>query len=195
MSFINFLKSKTFFKHLLIMIVIIFILSWIATMMLDIYSDHGESIETPDFKGLSIKEAEIRATQSNLIVQVIDSFYKSSKFIGLIIEQTPKPKFKLKKERTIFLTINSTKPDKIKMPDLLGSTYRQAIAIIESYGCNVGNITYVKDETNTVLAQKYKRKTIQPGELIDKGSRIDLVVGKGRNNKKDDEEEEAQNEK
>src|SRR6267378_2926055 len=43
---------------------------------------------------------------------------------------------------------------------------------------------YTRDDEciNCVLEQKIKGTEIKPGTLVDKGTRIDLVIGKGKNN-------------
>ena len=171
------------------MIIVFFLISWIATLMLGFYTHHGEAITVPDLRGLSPEKAVIRAEESNLLVEVVDSFYVAEKRKGTILEQNPKPNFKVKKNRTIFLTINSSTPERIKMPDLIGATLRQATAIIETYGFKTGKLSYIPDISNTVLVQKYKGKIIQPGQFIEKGSRIDLIIGKGERNQKNSNNE------
>jgi beta-lactam-binding protein with PASTA domain len=48
-----------------------------------------------------------------------------------------------------------------------------------------GKIIYVPSEyTNLVMGQLYKGKPIEKGTLIPKGSRIDLMIGKGLSDKK-----------
>ena len=52
--------------------------------------------------------------------------------------------------------------------------------MLETYGLKLGSLTYVPDIAhNAVLRQKYKGKEIKTGTLIEKGSKIDLVIGKG----------------
>ena len=147
--------------------------------MLGFYTHHGEAIVVPDLRGLSVKDAMTRADEGNLLVEVVDSFFQSERSIGTVIEQNPKYGMKVKRDRVIFLTINSRFPEQIKMPDLVGTTLRQATAIMETYGLKTGKLGYVPDISNTVLVQKFKGKAISPGERIEKGSSIDLVVGIG----------------
>ena len=184
MSIIKFIKSRVFLKNMIIMVIAFFVLSWLATLLLGFYAHHNESIEVPDLRGLTLKEANVRAEEGNLLTEVVDSFFLSERRKGRIIEQNPKPKSKVKRDRTIFLTINSLFPDRIKMPDLTGVTLRQATAIIETYGLKTGKLSYVPDISNTVLVQKYKGKIITPGQSIEKGSKIDLFIGKGQLTKK-----------
>jgi beta-lactam-binding protein with PASTA domain len=66
------------------------------------------------------------------------------------------------------------------MPDLRDLTFRQAMAVLETYGLKPGNMEYVPDiAKNAVLRQRHKGREIAPGTWIEKGERIDLQLGKG----------------
>jgi beta-lactam-binding protein with PASTA domain len=67
------------------------------------------------------------------------------------------------------------------MPNLVDASVRQALAMIESYGLKAGRKDFRPDPcVNCVLAQMLKGKKVEPGEMIPKGSVIDLVLGKGQ---------------
>jgi beta-lactam-binding protein with PASTA domain len=69
------------------------------------------------------------------------------------------------------------------MPKLVDRSTRQAVFMIESYGLKVGKITEISgDCKGCVLKQFFNGKEIAAGEVIKKGSKIDLAVGR-----KDDE--------
>jgi len=64
------------------------------------------------------------------------------------------------------------------MPQLTDISYRQAVNIIESSGLIAGSIEYKPSEfPNLVLGQKTEGHEIGVGEMIPKGSVIDLVLG------------------
>jgi beta-lactam-binding protein with PASTA domain len=109
----------------------------------------------------------------------MDSVYNQSRKPGTAVEQEPRPGFKVKKNRRIFLVMNALNPEIIKMPNVVGVSLRQAIAILESNGLVAGRLRYVPDiATNNVLKQRFDGKDIEAGAEIIKGSRIDLVLGK-----------------
>ena len=66
------------------------------------------------------------------------------------------------------------------MPNLIDLSARQATALLETHGLKVGRIEYVPDIGQTVLRAKHNGKVIPWGEEINKGEKIDLVIGKGR---------------
>jgi beta-lactam-binding protein with PASTA domain len=72
--------------------------------------------------------------------------------------------------------------EKIPMPQLTDISYRQALNIIESSGLIAGKVEYKPSEfPNLVLDQKTEGRSIPVGELIAKGSTIDLVLGTDAN--------------
>ncbi len=185
MNFLKFLISRFFLKHLLIAISIIVFMSIIVLLFLRIYTRHGQAFSVPDITGLSIPEADSILTARDLRYQIVDSVYNANLTRGSIIDQNPRPEFKVKENRTIFLTINAFNPEIIRMPNIVGVSLRQAKAIVQTAGLNIGKLTYIPDiAVNNVLQQKYKGNVIEEGDSIVKGSQIDLVLGRGLSNEK-----------
>ncbi len=180
MKFLKFLISRLFLKHLFYIIVLtIFVLIFIF-LFLKVYTRHSQALSVPDLRGLSIKEAQDILVFKKLRYQIVDSVYNNFVARGSIIEQNPPPDFKVKVDRTIFLTINAFNPEMVRMPNMIGVSLRQAKAIIETAGLVVGRLNYVPDiAVNNVLQQKYKGNSIEPGDSLPKGSKIDLVLGRG----------------
>ncbi len=185
MNFLKFLISRIFLKHLIIAISIILFMSIVTLLFLKIYTRHGQALSVPDITGLSIPEADSMLTERELRYQIVDSVYNANLTRGSIIDQNPRPEFKVKKDRTIFLTINAFNPEIIKMPNIVGVSLRQARAIVQTAGLNIGQLTYIPDiAVNNVLQQKYNGNVIEEGDSIIKGSPIDLVLGRGLSNEK-----------
>jgi beta-lactam-binding protein with PASTA domain len=185
MDFLKFLFSKLFWKNFALAILISVFVLIFALIFLRIYTRHGQALSVPDLRGLSISEAEQVLTSKKLNFQIIDSVYNNSVPRGYIVEQNPPADFKVKENRTIFLTINAFNPEMVLMPNVVGISLRQAQAIIETAGLMVGRLNYVPDiAVNNVLVQKYQGVITNPGDNIPKGSKIDLVVGRGLSDEK-----------
>jgi beta-lactam-binding protein with PASTA domain len=180
MSFKNFIFSKVFFKNLGLAIIIVIGVLTILLLWLNIYTRHGQSRPVPDFFGLTIEETEALAKKSKMNYQVIDSVYTSLVPKGCVAEQSPKPGFKVKKWRNILLTVNASRPEMVAIPNLIDLPLRQANALIESSGLVIGKKTYKADlSVDMVLSQLHDGKKIEPGDSLQKGSVIDLELGKG----------------
>jgi len=170
--------SKTFFKNLALAIALIIVLFLITLIWLRIFTHHGRSFPTPDYTGLSLEEVEKVSSKKKLRFQIIDSVYNNNFERGAVVEQNPSAGFHVKKNRNIFLTINAFNPEMTELPNVKGLSLRQAKATLERSGCKVGRIKYEPDiATNNVLQQKIDGNTIEPLSKIEKGSKIDLVLG------------------
>jgi len=178
----QFLKTGTFYKHLGLSIIIAVALIWITLQSLSFYTNHGEEIKVPNLYGLSIEEGQNLIKENKLRFSIYDSVYNSKLPAGCILDQNPKAHATVKSNRNIFLTINSLKPEQVRFPNLVDNSFRQAYEILVTNGFKIGKLDYVDyDYYNLVLYPKFKGDSISKGELIDKGSKIDLVLGKGKN--------------
>ena len=185
MSLKNFLLSKTFLKNLGLAVLIVVILIMILLIWLNFYTRHGQSRPVPDFVGLTMDQTVKLARKSKVRYQIIDSVYTAEVPRGCIAEQNPKQGFKVKKWRNIMLTINAFNPELVAMPNLVNLPKRQAIALIESNGLEMGTPRYIPDiSIDVVIKQLYNGKEIREGDSIQKGSSIDLVLGKGLSNQR-----------
>jgi eukaryotic-like serine/threonine-protein kinase len=185
MSLKNFLLSKVFLKNLGLAAAIFVGLIIILLIWMNMYTRHGQARPVPDFYGLTLEQTAKLAKKSKLRYQVIDSLYTSLVPRGCVAEQNPKPGFKVKKWRNIILTINAYNPEMVAMPNLVDLPIRQAIALIASSGLEMGELRYRPDlSIDVVIEQLYSGKKIADGDSLQKGSVIDLVLGKGLSNQR-----------
>lgn len=177
----RFLFSKHFLRNLAIAIGIALAIFIILFVSLRIYTHHGEALAVPDLFGYTVEEAEQIVLDRKMTYKVIDSVYVQEYEKGTVVDQNPKPNFKVKEERTIFLTMNAWSPEKIVMPKVTEVSLRQAEALLTSHGLRLGELQYKPDVAkNYVLEQRYEGKEIAPGDTIVKGSKVNLVLGTGR---------------
>lgn len=185
MSLKNFLLSKIFLKNLGLAVIIIVGLVMVMLIWLSFYTRHGQARPIPDFYGLTMEQTAKLAKKSRLKYQVIDSVYTSLVPRGCVAEQNPKPGFKVKKWRNVVLTINAYNPEMVAMPNLVDLPIRQAIALIASSGLEMGELRYRPDlSINVVIEQHCNGKNLTEGDSLQKGSVIDLVLGKGLSNQR-----------
>ena len=145
---------------------------------------HNETVTVPDLEGVSMSDIDEFLTKRNLNYEVLaDSGFTEAYEPQAVLVQYPLAGAKVKENRKIFLTLNAKNPPKVKMPALVDGSVKNAQLVLESYGLELGNIKYVPDlAQNAVLEQRYDGKAIAPGEMIAKGSKIDLLVGDGLGN-------------
>ncbi|HEX8515675.1 MAG TPA: PASTA domain-containing protein [Bacteroidia bacterium] len=150
-------------------------MSWLKSS-----TKHGESIKVPDFKNIKLAELDKFVSDKNVRYLVIDSIYDIKAEKGTVVKQEPEPGAEVKENRIIFLYVTSLHPPSVRMPKLVDRSLRQAASMITSYGLRLGKTKYVPDQcANCVLEQLVKGKKVAAGESIEKGTVIDLVIGKG----------------
>ncbi len=182
MNFFSFIFSKSFLKHLGIALGVFIALILVIVFALNAYTEHGETIAVPDLSGLKKENLEATLSPLNLKYAVIDSVYDNKRPKGSIVDQTPVPGFHVKAGRTVYVTVVAMQPQRVKMPNLVDLTLRQATQRLETYGLKVGKTSYQPDiAKNVVLKQLWKGRKIHPDSLIVKGSSIELVLGDGLN--------------
>jgi len=185
MTLFKFLKSKTFFKQLLYAFGAISAFLILVLLTLKVYTHHGQALSVPDFTGLTLEEVHKKAKKEKLRIEVSDSVFNNNRPKGTVIEQNPIAGFKVKKNRRIFIVLNAFNPEKVKMPNIVGVSHRQAEAVLKNSGLEIGRLIHVPDiAINNVLNQKYKGEDINEGTMVPKGSKIDLVLGMGLSNQK-----------
>lgn len=178
MTLKEFFKTKTFKYNALAVVGITIFLIVLNMFALRIYTDHGDSIEIPDLRGKTTEEVSDILSNIDLRFQIRDSVYSRETAPGTVLDHFPKAGQRVKENRTIFITLCAVSQEKIPMPQLTDISYRQAVNIIESSGLIAGSVEYKPSEfPNLVLEQKSQGSEIRVGEMIAKGSVIDLVLG------------------
>jgi beta-lactam-binding protein with PASTA domain len=179
-SFTTFLKSKAFAKNVLyaLLVVVLILLSAYVWMMS--YTDHGETVEIPELRGKTMKQATEKLESMNLRIAIMDSVFDVERPKGSILEQNPVKGAKVKENRTIYVTVNAFQAPQVTVPNLKDASLRQAKAMLEVVGLEVGYINYKPDiAKNAILGYSFQGATGRGGMQVPYGSKIDLIVGNG----------------
>jgi len=154
---------------------------------LDIYTNHDSTlIQVENLEGLTASKAIVKLESMGLQSEVTDTVYKDGAKKLSVINQNPEAGLMVKPGRKVYLVINTDKVPMVMVPDLAEKTsLPQARNILLRRYLKVGNI--IKEVTASVrtkndepvLAQYESGTTnvIKPGTLIERNSKIDLVVG------------------
>ena len=174
------IKDKKLYKHLLLAIItlVFLFLAWLK--YLDYYTMHDKYIKVPDFNNMLITQLDSIVEANNIRYEIIDSIFDKSRAKGMVVNQDPKPFTDVKKNRKIYLTINSLQTRKVVFPDIYDLSLRQAIRKLNKKGLEVGALEYRANiATNKVLDYKINGIKIEIGQELYVGTVVDLVVGKG----------------
>lgn len=171
--------SRIFLWNLAAALLLTVVFLLVVRLAIHTYTDHGESFAVPDFRGMSLEEVEQTCREKKLVYMLADSTYAEHITPGSVIDQFPLAGFQVKEGRTVSLTICARNPEQVAVPKLTDISLRQALSILQQSGLKTGQIDYVVSEyPNLVLEQLYDEKSIVAGETVDRGSAIDLVVGR-----------------
>ncbi|MTB53589.1 PASTA domain-containing protein [Lewinella sp. W8] len=149
------------------------------------YTNHGKSLELPTFEGTQIEEARRMAEDLGLRIDVDKGAFDPDRPAGLVVQQHPRPNSRVKKNRTIYLTILSDEAPMITLPSLVGNyDYDQYVRALRSLGirAKVRSREYdPKQEENTILHffyddQKITDEDLRGGVKVPQGSTLEFVV-------------------
>lgn len=170
------------FWNIVLAILVGFMILGVLIFWLERYTQHGHEVSVQDVRGMTVSEATPLLAAQGLKMQVIDSTYSDKVPFGTIVEQDPRPASHAKEGRMVYVVINATTRRQIVMPDLQDMSYRQAEATLRSMGLRV-DTTYEYQPSqfrDLVLDVKRNGESIPPGTKLAQGTRVRLVVGKGR---------------
>jgi beta-lactam-binding protein with PASTA domain len=179
----KFLTKQGFFINLLLAIILFILIVVLFFNSLDWITHHNEIIKVPSVVGKNINDATQLLKSEGFDVQVQDSVYIDTVAKSSIVRQSPEADAVVKKNRTIYLTINRTVAPMVDMPDLRGFSFQSAEMYLRSVGLKLGDTSYRPDiARNSVLEQRFNNQTLLPGTKIHMGSTINLVLGDGIGN-------------
>ncbi len=179
-NLLAYFRTTSFRTNLIAALATFVVLLVIAFYSLRAYTKHGEGLDVPELRGMQIDEA-INKLQAMGFRYEVDSVYIMDQTPGVVTDQDPEAKTFVKTNRIIYLTINTNSTPNMKFPDLLQKSFREAKSILESYGLKLGDTSYKSDiARDVVLEAEYAGRSIQQGDNLPKGSRINLVLGDGQ---------------
>lgn len=183
---LKYFKSREFFITLAILVgvaVLAYVLLFFV--FLPYYTNHGEETEVPDVSKLKLDQAIAKFEEAGLRYEVADSLYLLQMEPLAVISQDPIGGSKVKPGRRIYLTVNKVVAPTVKFPNVLSGTQYEAKLRLEGAGLVLGKVEFRPYEfADLVLEASHKGKKIKEGDEISKGSKIDLVVGRGRGDAK-----------
>lgn len=166
--------------HLLLMAFSGVVLVVLAMVFLNRWTAHGQVQAVPNVHSTTVDEASRILRAANLQVEVVDSVYDSSVAPGQVVEQVPPAGNHVKPGRTVYLTINALSPRQVTLPELVGTSVRQARASLESMGfSDIREQRVPSDYRDLVLAIKSMGVTLRAGTKLPLSSTLVIEVGEG----------------
>ncbi|MFI5205273.1 MAG: PASTA domain-containing protein [Flavobacteriales bacterium] len=184
-NILRFFKTRLFLYNLgaavLVLIVFFFGMNWWLKSFTKFGAEHYVTV--PDLRGLPAEQVSKRLAALELKFEVTDSVFNDAGEKGTVWLQQPEPtsvtKQKVKKGRTIFLSVIAKAPKMISMPKLKDKSRRHAEGILRIIGLKaIPKYKAYSDCNDCVIEQQYKGKIIEPGQRIPRGETIVLILGR-----------------
>jgi beta-lactam-binding protein with PASTA domain len=157
----------------LMFILLGFFMNWIV---MPLYTHRGAEDELPDVTELSFNEAkellESRGFQIIMDRQIYNSTYPES----TVVLQNPEPYTRVKKGRRIYVTL-SAGVRMIPVPQIVGSSERDASFILRQAGLQLGEVFYEFD--NYYPSGVVCRQVFQEGTEVEEQTAVDIAVSLG----------------
>jgi beta-lactam-binding protein with PASTA domain len=182
MSLRKYLSSRVFLGQVLIALAIIAVLGYLFMHWLTFTTDHGNEITVPNLSKLSEEQVEEKLDNLDLNYVLLDSVdYNSDYPKFTVVEQDPLPGAKVKVGRKVYIKINASGFSSVRIPDLVGKTYREALPTLRALGLEEGTISYIPNlGKDMVMEMRHKGRNLKVGDRVLKSSKIDLVLGDGK---------------
>lgn len=182
MSLKDFLKSKVFFKQVAIALGIVIVVVFLLLQWLDWTTNHGEKIPVPNLAKMTVENASEALDNVGLELMIRDTVDFNAKFPPYtIVEQDPIANDSVKDGRKIYVKVNAGGYSTVTLPNLIQKTYRLAQPVLKNAGLEEGAKNYVPYfAKDVVLEMRQNGKKLNPGDKVQKASKIDLVLGDGK---------------
>lgn len=154
---------------------------WFFTFnYLDKITNHGVEVEVPNLSEMTIHEAITELDKLGLEYEVDSVKFTEEHPPFSILEYFPAAGEKVKPGRRVFIISNPSTWRPMELPDFIHKSKRLAITQLEMRGFKLGDTIYVRDPAkDAVLGVLYNGDSIKPGKLLPRGSKIDLILGRG----------------
>lgn len=166
------------FRHACLIAGLVIFLLILSNVFLDVFTRHGKSAPVPNFTGKFLDSVMVIAKNNSLRIEIVDSVFRIDAPRGSVFVQNPEAGTHVKKNRKIFLTMNSFSPRKESVPNVIETSLRQAKTELNAKGFRIGRLEYTRQYPYVeVFQQMYRGRNIEPGVLLPVGEYIDLKLG------------------
>jgi len=137
---------------LVVVLMVVALLSAITTMH---FAIHGAEVQVPLLKSMTVAEARSQAAGLGLNLNVDNRYYSADVAAGHILSQSPAPGTVVRREWRVRVA-ESLGPQKVDVPDTVGSDQRLAALELRRAGLDVGTVAHLPDAgaaQDSVIAQ------------------------------------------
>lgn len=171
------IMSKNFLvKSFLSLIGFLLFVMLMDSVIMPLYTKHGQEYELPDVTDKPVTEAVETLTGEGFHPILQDSVYDEHFPPGYVVQQNPLPFTRVKKGRRVYLVVSIGEKPRY-MPKLIGLTPQDAKFRLKDEGLTLNQIVYEFSDfypRGVVINQ-----SIPPGEAVTKDQKVNITVSLG----------------
>lgn len=181
------MQSKYFYKNLAAMLALVVVCFLLLNLFLSTYTGHGKSVQVENYTGLSIEAAKTKAQSRGFNISMNEAPYSMDITAGEVIDQEPEALSRIKKNRTIYLTVIGG-PKSVAIPSFTDATddymlYARMLKSLQIKSLVKEEVFDAKLDGGTILhfmhnGKKYTPNDVKRGVKILQGSTLEFVVTK-----------------
>ena len=173
-------KFKIFIINIVAMVAVLVGVCFITLEWIDSYTRHGEVVEVPDVRRLSLDDAVAKLRECGLDFEISEYKYYKGADENEVIDQTPVRRSQVKEGRKIQLVLNSAKEPMMPLPAIVDNcSLREAEARLRAAGFKLAEQVKIKGETDWVYHVFMGRDTLSNGDMVPVGATLTLYIGSG----------------
>ncbi len=144
-----------------------------------------QTVTVPDVRGMTFEDAQAELKKKNLGIKKADKEEPSNEYEkGEVKSQNPGKGKKAKKNSTVTVVISSGEAaKKVSVPNVVNQSEADAERMLQDVGLKVTKGEAVYDDT--VEMGNVVSSTPAPGEQVDEGTSVQLIISKGKDPEKD----------
>jgi UDP-N-acetylmuramate--alanine ligase len=184
-SLASLFRTSYFWKNIGMMFGLLVVSFLLLQTGLRMYTKHGDSVQVENYEGLILEEATQKARNQGFEVSVNTAPYTRDIPKGQVIDQEPNPLSRIKKNRTIYLTVIG-EPRSVQVPPFKDAAddyeqYCPRLEVLEITCAVKEKVFDAKLAPNTILHFWYRGKKYLPGDVnrgveIMQGSTLEFVI-------------------
>ncbi len=173
------LARNTYFWGGLVVLLVLGLIAYglIDAVIMPSYTRHGVAVQMPDVQNQPFAQAQQVLEARNLRVNRQSGRYNPNVPQDIVVDQTPPPTASVKPGRRVYLTVNAGEARNVTLPDLSGTSLREARNRLTTLGLTVDTVqadTIPSPYPNTVT-----RQHPQPGDSLKEGEGVALWYSQG----------------
>jgi D-alanine-D-alanine ligase len=184
---LDFLQTGFFLKNFAAMLGVLLLSFLLLNVFLRLYTNHGNSVQVENYEGMSIDNATKKARSRGFKVSVNESPFDYTTLQGEVVDQEPAALSRIKKNRTIYLTIVGN-PKEVTIPSFEDaaddySQYRPKLRALQVKAAIKETIFDAKLADSTILhfyyeGRKYTPSDVKRGVKVLQGKTLEFVITK-----------------